>query len=235
VIKGDSILFFGGATSGFGFGIQNTLRTGIINPDDPTDIEWSISTPDPSINGYRMAAALVYGVPHWIGGSNNTYNYDGLAYDNSGGVSPNNRVLGLVDESWVSTQVLTLPMDLRGIAMINDSVGYLAGGMLDNQQVTDKIYKLAWNGTLTGVEKEPLAKIDVFPNPFGQELHLNNTEINRISTIEFWTSSGVLIKTIDQLTDQTETTIHTKAWPQGLYVMRYKAGNIWKTRRLIKK
>ena len=37
-----------------------------------------------------------------------------------------------------------IPMDLRGIANVADSIQYIAGGMLANQQVSDKVFKLEW-------------------------------------------------------------------------------------------
>jgi len=80
-IVNDTIYYFGGARSEGQFGIQNGLRKGVINPSNPTEIEWSISEPGNDINGYRMAATTIADEVHWIGGSNNTYNFDGIAYD----------------------------------------------------------------------------------------------------------------------------------------------------------
>ena len=146
-IIGDTIYYFGGATSDTGFGIQNQLRIGRINPDNPTEITWETTTPNATINGYRMAATSVNGQPHWIGGSKNTYNFDGIAYDGSGGVPTAKRDL-FTDTSTIQWQEIIqsqLPMDLRGIASISDTIKYLAGGMRDNQQVSNAIYKLEWS------------------------------------------------------------------------------------------
>jgi len=182
-----------------------------------------------------MASAIVKGQPHWIGGSNNTYNYNGLAYDNSGGVSPNNRVLVLVDGSWISSEVETLPMDLRGIAMINDSIGYLAGGMLDNQQVTDKIYKLEWTGTLTKVESEPLTEVEVYPNPFTDHLQIKGPDKNNIANLELWNSAGQLIKEIDNSNIQNKIVIQTNPWPKGTYILRFRIGRKWISQQIVKR
>ncbi len=146
-IIGDTIYYFGGATSDSGFGIQNQLRVGVINPDNPTEISWSISTPNTTINGYRMAATVVNSVPHWVGGSKNTYNFDGIAYDGSGGVPTAKRDLYTATTSiaWKEISNTQLPMDLRGIADISNTIKYIAGGMKNNQVVSNAIYKLEWS------------------------------------------------------------------------------------------
>ena len=114
VIQNDTIFYFGGATSASGFDIQPYLRKGIINPQDPSQIEWSISEPDENIAVYRAAATLVGNELHWIGGSAVTYNFDGIAYNGSGGVSPTHWDLYTEDKlGWSSTGVTELPMDLK--------------------------------------------------------------------------------------------------------------------------
>lgn len=145
-IINDTIYYFGGATSERGFAIQNQLRIGVISPDNPTEIEWSISIPDNSINGYRMASTVVKDILHWIGGSFVTYNYNGIAYNGTGGVSTSNRDLSfnLINSTWAQDFASEIPMDLRGIANINDSLKFIAGGMILNQKVTNKVYKLEW-------------------------------------------------------------------------------------------
>lgn len=144
-IVGDTIYYFGGAASTKGFPIQNYLRKGIINPDDPTQIQWSNTVIRKSINGYRMASTSVHDKAYWIGGSGNTYNYNGIAYDKSGGVQPLNRELHLNNYKWEFEKNNQFPMDLRGIANISDTIKYIVGGMLENQKVSNKVYRLVWN------------------------------------------------------------------------------------------
>lgn len=145
VIRGDTIFYFGGASMGKNFPIQNQLRIGIINPESPAEIEWSVRVPDEQISGYRMASVLVNRQVHWLGGSEVTYNYNGIAYNKSGGVPPAERVLILdTNSELTSMKIPGLPMDLRGIASVSGSVKYLAGGMLANQEITDKVFRLEW-------------------------------------------------------------------------------------------
>lgn len=147
IIKGDTIYYFGGASMGKQFPIQNELRIGIINSKNPSEIEWSVEIPDEQITGYRMACTLVDGQVKWLGGSEVTYNYNGIAYNKSGGVSPSNKILTLDDSRnprITSIVFPSLPMDLRGIASVTSTVKYLAGGMLQNQEVTNKVFRLEW-------------------------------------------------------------------------------------------
>jgi len=143
-IIGDSIFYFGGAAMGKHYPIQNSLRKGIINPKNPTEIEWSHQVIDSSIVGYRMAATSINNEPHWLGGSTTTYNYNAIAYNGSGGVNPSNRDLYLSDNKLKTSFFDNLPMDLRGIVEINDSTKILIGGITENQQVSTKVYQLEW-------------------------------------------------------------------------------------------
>ncbi len=143
-IIGDTIFYFGGASMGKHYPIQNILRKGIINPEKPTEIKWSYQVLDSTIVGYRMAATQINNKPHWFGGSNTTYNYNAIAYDGSGGVNPSNRDLYLSSNKFITTILKNLPMDLRGIAEINDSTKIIIGGIAKNQKVSAKVYLLEW-------------------------------------------------------------------------------------------
>ena len=143
-IVGDTIFYFGGASMGKHYPIQNVLRKGVINSENPAEIEWSYQILDSTIVGYRMAATSLQHRPYWLGGSTSTYNYDAIAYDGSGGVLPSNRVLHLRNNQWQQTSTHKLPMDLRGIAEINDLTKIIVGGILENQQVSNKVYLLEW-------------------------------------------------------------------------------------------
>jgi len=144
VILGDTIYYFGGASMGKNYPIQNVLRKGIINKKNPTEIIWSHQVIDSTVIGYRMAATTVNNKIHWVGGSTITYNYNPVAYDGSGGVNPANRDLYLEKNQWKVNFTNILPMDLRGIAEINDSTRIIVGGILENQKVSNKVYKLEW-------------------------------------------------------------------------------------------
>lgn len=143
-IIGDTIFYFGGAAMGKHYPIQNVLRKGIINPKEPTKIEWSHAILDATIAGYRMAATSINNEPHWVGGSTITYNYNPIAYNGSGGVNPANRDLHYQDEELKTDFSNKFPMDLRGIAEINDSTKIIVGGIGENQKASTNVYVLKW-------------------------------------------------------------------------------------------
>ena len=143
-IVGDTIFYLGGASMGKHYPIQNILRKGVINKDDPTQIEWSHQVLDSTNVGYRMASTQINDIPHWLGGSTTTYNYNAVAYNGTGGVNPSNREMVYSNNKIKTTILEKLPMDLRGIAEINDSLKILVGGIQENQKVSTKVYRLEW-------------------------------------------------------------------------------------------
>jgi N-acetylneuraminic acid mutarotase len=142
-IVGDTIYYFGGASMGANFPAVNVLRKGIIDPSNPLSIAWTYTTV-PNVYSYRSACVHVGDYICWIGGSDKTYNFDGLAYAGGAGVSPAKRSV------WyhVPTGVITidtlnqLPMDLRSAAAVNDSIIYLLGGMESQQVVSSRALRM---------------------------------------------------------------------------------------------
>lgn len=150
IIKGDTIYYFGGASMGKNYPIQNQLRIGVINPENPAEIEWSIQVPNEQIVGYRMACTVIGHEVQWLGGSEVTYNYNGIAYNKTGGVPLANRVISLNtrNSGFELTQTRNggIPMDLRGIGAVG-ATRYLMGGMLEGQKVTNKVFRLEWTSS----------------------------------------------------------------------------------------
>ena len=97
-IIGDTLYYIGGASGYFlgpVFPATTHLRKGYINPEDPTEITWSGEETNIA-RGYRMAAGHWNDQQAvWIGGSQITYNYNGIDYNGSGGVPPTTRVVRL--------------------------------------------------------------------------------------------------------------------------------------------
>jgi len=144
VIIGDTIYYFGGAAFQKFYPAQNQLRIGVINPSNPTEIKWSIKVLNDDLKSYRSAATSVNGVAYWIGGSQNTYNYNGIAYNGTGGVEPSGHCISYhtVSGDWNIQHDLNVPMDLRNLAEISSTVKYIVGGMEKGQKVSKKIIKI---------------------------------------------------------------------------------------------
>lgn len=231
VIIEDTIFYYGGA-AGTGFGITSLLRKGIINPDNPTSIGWLALNGDINHQGYRMAATKVGENPYWIGGSSNTYNYDGIAYDGTGGVPPANRSLwfDLGNKDWYADLTNELPMDLRGIGEISDTVKYLAGGMLANQWVSNKTYRLERSLTpvISNISEpgERLNPLQIFPNPGPGWYTIHGGK----GTIDIWNIAGKIVYQNDNQIDEGHQ-IDLSDQPAGIYWIRVgkSVGTVFKT------
>lgn len=220
-IINNTIYYFGGASSGSGFGAQNRLRKGVINPADPSQITWSISIPDLSTYGYRMSSVTFGDYICWIGGSEVTYNYDGIAYNGSGGVAPLNRVLYSDTDvvEWNEIILPEIPMDIRGQARVNDSNLYLAGGMLGNQSVSNKIYKLVYNGIPTNILQQNKEDVscNVFPNPFADKLTVEiHNSLN--ASIRLFNSEGKMVLSKNLSSAKMELSL--EALSEGIYFLQ---------------
>lgn len=175
-IIGDTLYYVGGAGNwnGSNFPPTSYLRKGYINPENPTDIDW-MGEDEPLAKGYRMAAGQFENKAIWIGGADVTYNFDGIAYNNSGGVSPLSRVSlyepmnGNIAQFFDMTPTI---MDLRGLAQISNNEYIIAGGMEAEQVVTNKAF-LIHIEQLTNTKKvADFEKIGVYPNPTTDEINI---------------------------------------------------------------
>jgi hypothetical protein len=141
VFVGDTLYYIGGARFGFNFPLGGFVRKGVVDPNDPTQIEWTVWE-DSLADRYRGFVAreiacpfdLGYSVPFWAGGSRTSYNYNGLAYNGSGPVAPSPSVLHAeeADGALSSFSDFDIPlMDLRGAA-----IAYGNGGFSDEQYIS---------------------------------------------------------------------------------------------------
>ena len=141
-IVGDTIYYAGGAV-GNNFIGTNKFRKGIINQNNPTEITWLLEADNPGNTGYRMGAIELENSIYWLGGGENTYNFDGIAYDGSGGVAPLERIMEYNTVTKVWNEGLGAPygiMDIRGLAPIDDQRFIVAGGMGFDQEVVSDVY-----------------------------------------------------------------------------------------------
>lgn len=174
----NTIYYHGGASTGFSFPGQSALRIGQIDPNDPTQIVWSTVT----TNFITYRAASTHGVngdPYWLGGSETTYNYNGVAYNGSGGVTPSQKALYLntsnvMDTAYDVNQNMNLPMDLRGIGSFpQDGFFYLAGGMEQNQSVSNKTFRLVYTLNVSAVKENNIStSFQLYPNPTSEKINL---------------------------------------------------------------
>ncbi len=162
-IVGDTLYYFGGVTTGLSFVARDYMRKGFINPNDPTDIVWSTMSPAPGGAGYRMACGASGETVFWVGGSSVGYNFDGMAYNGSGGVEPESRILHLNSPSNNYQNNSNEPyavMDLRGIGELGSGRWLICGGMDSNQVVSNRSFLLE-NSSLSVVALENIPDFSI--------------------------------------------------------------------------
>lgn len=152
----DTIYYAGGVSGQTSFTARTYMRKGVIDPEQPNTIQWSLLDDLPSEPLYRSACTGYQNTIFWIGGASVAYNYDGIAYNGTGGVEPNQRILHFNSETNKVLDNLNFPlnlMDLRGVAKIGGGNWIVAGGMDTSQVVSNATYLLHnpnYSGILNG-------------------------------------------------------------------------------------
>lgn len=228
-IIGDTIYYHGGARTGLNFPGQSILRKGYIDPLNPTQISWS-SQSTSSIS-YRAAAIKFLHYVCWLGGSDVTYNYNGIAYNGSGGViqKPMSLYLHTFSGDFNIIPVLKLPMDLRGVG---EHLGayYIAGGMIDNQQVTDKTLRLT--GFIDNINETKSLNFSLFPVPTSTQINLLFDEIE-YKTIQLLDVLGSVVLT--QQSTSNNIQLNVSKYPKGIYFVKVSSKKSSSTKKVIVK
>ena len=225
-IIGDTIYYFGGARLGFNFPASNSFVKGAINPNDPTDITWERTVPTPSVFGYRMAATRRYGKAYWFGGSAITYNYNGLAYSNNAPVPPANIMLSYDPATGLwDTSTVALPMDLRGIGEPGLNVRYIAGGMLDGPEVTDKAWEIFMSDPNPVEELATENALRVFPVPASEALNVSLPG-EKLELVRLYNTTGQLVTELAASGSQLRLPVQNLA-PGPYIVVAVASGNAY--------
>lgn len=231
-IIGDTIYYYGGA-GGTGFPSRNDLRKGIISGDDPLSIEWSLVTPMISPTNYRNAASSFSGQPFWFGGSEVSYNYNGIAYDGSGGVEPSGRAqrYDVVSGSWDSWE-LGLPMDLRSVAELSGREKVIVGGMTAGQEVTSQVWKVLIDGP-SSTEDVAEAGLILSPNPVMDLLYIESAvKIKKVRVVDY---SGRVVHSMDVIPSKHVSLDVSAIAPQSYYVEIEDVDDQIMIQRIVKK
>ncbi len=226
-VVGDTIYYLGGASDQGRFEIRRFLRKGVIDSQNNQRIRWSTSEVMDFGGTYRAASACVGGIPTWIGGSGQTYNYDGISYAGHRGVPP----LQLIyekrkaeGEAFRSVELKGLPMDLRGIGLVNDSTLYVLGGMGEAQKVRRQILRLRLmqpTGTANTTAK-PQGGIKIYPNPSCSRLRIFTGKVGggRMPYIVYRLTGKELLKG----KTARDGSILMDGLPEGIYLLKTPQG-----------
>ena len=142
-ILGDTIYYYGGVSGSFSFTAKSFLRKGVINPSDPLQIDWEMADEPAGGDNYRMACSGHDETVFFVGGAEEGYNFNALAYSNGDQVYPNERILqynastGEYENTFDTTYD---PMDLRGIAKLGGGNWVIAGGIDTNRVASSATY-----------------------------------------------------------------------------------------------
>jgi N-acetylneuraminic acid mutarotase len=209
----DTIIYLGGSRSGSSFTLQTQLRKGVIDPNTPLEINWSNKEIPVEQSLYRAASISFNNKALWLGGSNNTYNYDGVAYDGSGGVEPSFQTVKHVGDSLCNEQNNLLPMDLRGAAFFSkNGSAFLCGGMTANQTTSNKTLML--QSDLLSVELNPThLNLTFWPNPANQKMTVANP--SELIKAQITSAYGQILKSMAIKKGNTE--IDLSMFPSGIY------------------
>ncbi|MGE3801617.1 MAG: Kelch repeat-containing protein [Candidatus Kapaibacterium sp.] len=226
----DTIFYYGGAAGGFNFPIRNIIRKGVINRENPTLITWSeVDAPDLP-PGYRTATGTSRGKVYWIGGSNLTYNYDGIAYNGSGGVEPSEQIVEFnpANSSWSVETLPRLPMDLRGLAKVDEQTFVLIGGMAAGQRVSSQVLRLSLDDK-SGVESVEWSEGDhVEITELNGAIHLRfNAVLTDPVQVSFTNLLGISFEPLlqnDRITTGDKFLISTQELQTGCYVLSVRVG-----------
>lgn len=211
-IVDNKIYYNGGAAGSFSFVNRPYLRVGEIDPVDPTQITWTYPEDNPGDAGYRMACMHYEDKIFWVGGAPTAYNYDGIAYNGSGGVDPMDRILMYdTDNGWwdEGTGQTYAQMDLRGIAQIGINKWIICGGMEDNQQVSNRTFLLEFDTTIQNLP-ETTPSPWIIPTPLAGKTYIPNG----VTEVIIYDMSGKAVS-------KNPLFIDPQLFPSGIYLIQY--------------
>jgi hypothetical protein len=242
-IVGDTIYYYGGASTGFNFPATNSFRKGYIDPLNPTSINWLPALSVTGTPGYRYAAirgnvSVNNGGLRpvtFIGGAGTSYNYNAIAYNGSGIVAPSNQIVTYdygINTIFSSPTVLDtcpnfastrLSMDHRGVAEFGEGIStfsgsgyyvYMCGGIDTNQQVTDATY-LILSQFETVAETSSSSSLSVYPNPADEQVTI---ELNGVPTqLKLIDLTGRVVWT--SFSSAFAATINSENLAEGIYIL----------------
>ena len=150
-ILGDTIYYYGGVSGNFELETKNNLIKGVINPDDPLEIDWQVDDEIDGGGNYKMACSGHNQTFFCIGGADQAYGFDAIAFSNGEQVLPNSRIMtyNVGEQEYENTFDTDFsPMDLRGIAKLGGGNWMVAGG-IDTSGVASNAAYLIRNDQLS--------------------------------------------------------------------------------------
>ncbi len=217
---GDTIFYYGGAVINTNFPAIPAMRIGIIDPTNPLTINWlSVKFYSPNALYRSIGITNPNEQITFLGGSKESYNYNGLAYDGGVGVAPANMqvIYNPADASFKMDTSQSFPMDLRGLANVSPNVKYICGGMEQNQKVSKKAYKLTYMSTVATSDFAKDIGLKVYPNPTTDQIIVSANKFIKQSKFAIINSLGQIVK--NGLIENKQFKISLSDVPAGNYYL----------------
>ncbi len=219
----DTIYYIGGVgQSNQGFFETNVLRKGVINPDDPTQIEWQN---DQIISNNAYFGAVCSGHDQTVfclGGAAEAHDFSGMAYADSIPVAPNASLVKYKSSSSSSTTVFPTEFSRTawgGIAKLGGGNWMLVGGIDSLQQPTSStlllhnqdlsnisqskqppFFEVLDDGDFYRVRTENIGAIDIY-NVAGQRLYSHAKKLADVLINKNDLENGILLFVYDDNTN----------------------------------
>ncbi|MFA5573780.1 MAG: hypothetical protein WC994_01865 [Brumimicrobium sp.] len=142
-ILGDTIYYFGGEKSENNEIVaSNTFRKGIINPANPTEINWILGNPISYVPQFKGASSGQGNTLIWVGGAYSYYNLDSLI-NGSYSASLTNLLIQHSPKITVSLFLHDFNLfNIRSIAKIGGGNWIVAGGIDTLKQISNQAFLL---------------------------------------------------------------------------------------------
>jgi hypothetical protein len=226
-IVGNRIYYHGGVNGTFAFNANSRLRAGQIDPENPGIIDWELLEDSPEADGYRSGAAVLNDRLFWIGGAGTAYNFDAMAYDGSGVVNPENRILTYYSafDQWENgVESPFQVMDLRGVAKVSENAWIICGGIKEDGIVSSRTLRLEYDSSVDVGEFDSTFNLVV-----KDEGIMIQSNYNDQIQIEIFNTTGQAV--IEKLTVNPSEMIKLEKLSPGVYVCRYYQGSFSKVER----
>ena len=220
-IVNDTIYYLGGVNNGFS--TMSRLRKGIIDENDPISVEWSVVEECPFGNAYRFAVGQYYDQIFFVGGSADGYNFDGISYADGSGVEAQNRIITYYSNwgIWEEDEVPYGVMDLRSMAQISPTSWILCGGMMEDQEVSNRVFLLEFDPSVSISEHNatlPNVSFESESNKFILESDI------KIDLLEVYSVDGRLLDSI--AINENQKTVISEKIPSGIFLISLEYDSI---------
>ncbi|HLW39639.1 MAG TPA: hypothetical protein VKX31_04550 [Brumimicrobium sp.] len=167
-ILGDTIFYYGGAIHTPHPQAVKILRKGVINANDPTQIDWSLINPSPQSTHFSGVASGHNNTIFWLGGSKDYHEFNLALHDTNLVATGINQVIEYTATSqfylnnYLYQSTPYSVMDLNGIAKLGGGNWIIAGGVDSLKQISDRVF-LLHNSSLTDLAKAqhpPIFKVN---------------------------------------------------------------------------